>query len=182
MTAPSFKKLDRLTKAFRDHEAALDEAREALQEAIVRHLRERNARPGKVAEHSPWDRVWIGELARKAGIPPLKGPNAVGPPPTYDPQVQAAALAEMDRLTAAYVAAETKLAEITPLIYEEIRRHYEAGATPAEIQPHTPYDANWVGEIGRGAAQPGGPRESGRRASARRSAARKPSPRKSPAS
>ncbi|MFF8994036.1 hypothetical protein ACF09H_29730 [Streptomyces sp. NPDC014983] len=171
-TSPPFRTLDGLTKKFRGHETALDKARTAIQEAAIRHLRERNARPGKVADHTPWDRVWIGELARKAGVPPVKGPNAVGPAPTYDPDVQAAALAELDKLTAPYTRAEAGLAELTEPIYEEIRRLYQEGFTPSEIAPHTPYDANWVGEIGRGTAKPGKPRESGRVASARRTSSR----------
>lgn len=175
MTSPpaqSFRKLDTLTKKFRTHETTLGEARTAIQEAAIRHLRERNARPGKVADHTPWDRVWIGELARNAGVPPVKGPNAVGPAPTYDPDVQAAALAELDQLTAPYTRAEAALEELTPLIYEEITRLYQEGVTPTEIAPHTPYDSNWVGEIGRGTAKPGKARESGRRASARRTSPR----------
>ncbi|WP_413808156.1 hypothetical protein [Streptomyces sp. OE57] len=170
---PSFRKLDSLTRKFHAQETALAEARTALQEAIVRHLKARNARPGKVADHSPWDRVWVGELGRQGGVPPLKGPNAVGPPPKYDPEVQAAALAELDALTAAYTKAENGLDKLTPPIYEEIGRLYKEGVSPTEMAPHTPYDSNWVGEIGRGAKPGQHPRAAGRRASARRSSSRK---------
>ncbi|WP_412079010.1 hypothetical protein ACLF6K_37335 [Streptomyces xanthophaeus] len=68
----ALKELDKLTASFKDAEAALDRARDALQEAIVRHLSERNAAPGKVSEHSPYDRNHIRRIAQAAGVPPLR--------------------------------------------------------------------------------------------------------------
>lgn len=64
--------LDTLTAAFKAAEAELSRAREAVQEAIVRHLRERNAPPGKIAEHSPYDRNHVGRIRDAAKIPPLR--------------------------------------------------------------------------------------------------------------
>ena len=167
----SFAELDRLTARFSTLEGRLHAARDGLREAVVRHLRERNARPGVIADHTPWDRVWVSQLGRDADVPPVKGPNAVGPPPTYDPDVQAAAVAELDKLTAAYRRAEKGLDELVAPIHEEIRRLYQEGVTPKRIASHAPYDADWVGRIGRGTAAAEGPRVSGRQASARRKAA-----------
>lgn len=67
--------LDTLTAAFKEAESQLEQAREAIQEAIVRHLRERNAPPGKIAEHSPYDRNHVGRIRDAAGIPPLRTPT-----------------------------------------------------------------------------------------------------------
>lgn len=67
--------LDALTAAFKAADAQLEAAREAVQEAIVRHLRERNAPPGKIAEHSPYDRNHVGRIRDAAGIPPLRTPT-----------------------------------------------------------------------------------------------------------
>jgi hypothetical protein len=149
-----FTRLTNLTATFKQAEEDQETAREALHEAIIRHLRARNARPGKVAEHTPYDRVWVGELARNATppIPPLKGPNAVGPAPRYDPEVQAAALAELDQLTTAFRKAGAMIEKTRPLIHAEIVKHYEAGVGPEELSKHTPYDRNWIGEIARGSS------------------------------
>lgn len=151
-TPRHFARLAKHSAAFKAAEDDRETARLALYEAIVRHLRERNARPGKIAEHTPYDRNWIGDIGRNATppVPPLKGPNAVGPAPKYDPAVQAAALEELDRLTADYRRAEAAMAKARPLIHAEIVAHYEAGRGPEEIASHTPYDRNWVGEIARG--------------------------------
>lgn len=67
--------LDALTAVFRAAETALDKAREDVQEAIVRHLREQNAPPGKIAEHSPYDRNHVGRLRDAAGVPALRKPT-----------------------------------------------------------------------------------------------------------
>ena len=64
--------LDRLTVAYNIAKQRRDDARDAVQEAIVRHLRERNAPPGKIAEHSPYDRNHVGRLAKAAEVPPLR--------------------------------------------------------------------------------------------------------------
>jgi hypothetical protein len=64
--------LDKLTAAFEKADAARERAREALHASIVKHLMERNAPPGKVAEHSPYDRNHIRRIADAAGVPPLR--------------------------------------------------------------------------------------------------------------
>lgn len=147
----SFTRLAKLSATYAKAEEEQERARQALHEAIVRHLRARNARPGKIAEHTPYDRNWIGEIGRNATppVPPLKGPNAVGPAPKYDPEVQAAALAELDRLTADFRKAGATIDKTRPSIHAEIVKHYEAGVRPEELSSHTPYDRNWIGEIAR---------------------------------
>lgn len=70
--AAALAELDALTKAFRDAEAMLEAARVDVQEAIIRHLRARSAPPGKIAEHSPYDRNHVGRLRDAAGIAPLR--------------------------------------------------------------------------------------------------------------
>lgn len=76
--AEALAELDALTAVFKNAEDALNKAREAVQEAIVRHLREQNAPPGKVAEHSPYDRNHVGRLAKAAEVPSLR-PATVKP-------------------------------------------------------------------------------------------------------
>lgn len=73
--AAALAELDTLTAAFEQAEAALEAARERVQEAIVRHLRDRNAAPGKIAAHSPYDRNYVRRLGDAAGIPPLRTPT-----------------------------------------------------------------------------------------------------------
>lgn len=143
--------LVRHSLAYKRAEERLEAARTAIQEAIVRHLRDRTARPGKIAEHTPYDRVWISELGRTATppVPPLKGPRAVGPPPVYDPAVQDAALAELDKLSAAVRRAEAAIEKARPVIHAEIVRLYELGWSAKSLSLHTPYPASWVGMIAR---------------------------------
>ncbi|MCY0957699.1 hypothetical protein [Streptomyces sp. H27-H5] len=146
--------LDRLTRTFTQATTRLDEAREALHEGIVRHLRARSAPPGKLADHTPYDRNHVGRLAKGAGIPPLRGPNA-GPAPEYDEQVEAAALAELDKLTAAFTRAEAKVEAARAPLQEAIVRHYaERTLTPGVISAHVPYDRNHVGRLVRAAGVP----------------------------
>lgn len=64
--------LDKLTATYTRAERNYNKARDALHEAIVRHLMERNAPPGRVAEHSPYDRNHVGRIAKAAGVPPLR--------------------------------------------------------------------------------------------------------------
>lgn len=70
--AAALEEIDRLTTAFKEAQAVANEKRDALHEAIVRHLRERNAPPGKIAKHSEYDRNHIGRIRDAAGIPPLR--------------------------------------------------------------------------------------------------------------
>lgn len=76
--------LDKLTAAYRKAEAALDRARDALHSSIVKHLTERNAPPGKVAEHSPYDRNHIRRIADAAGVPPLRSRTVRSAKPDTD--------------------------------------------------------------------------------------------------
>ena len=65
--------LDRLTSAFTAAEGRLDAARKPLHDAIVKHLMARSAPPGKVADHTPYDRNHIGRLVKVAGLTPIRG-------------------------------------------------------------------------------------------------------------
>lgn len=56
-------------------QAVAEEKREALRAAIVRHLAERNAPPGKIAKSANYDRNHVGRLAKAAGVPPLREPT-----------------------------------------------------------------------------------------------------------
>jgi hypothetical protein len=53
-------------------EAVAEEKRKALHDAIVRHLSERNAPPGKIATSAKYDRNHVGRIARAAGVEPLR--------------------------------------------------------------------------------------------------------------
>lgn len=75
--AEAVAELDKLTAAYRRTERSYNKARDALHEAIVRHLTERNAAPSVVSRHSPYDRNHVGRIAKAAGVPPLrKRPSA----------------------------------------------------------------------------------------------------------
>jgi len=76
--AKALAELDVLSAAFKAASDAQDAARKALHEAIVRHLRDRNAPPGKVADHVPYDRNHVGRLAKAAEVPSLR-PATVKP-------------------------------------------------------------------------------------------------------
>jgi hypothetical protein len=73
--AKAIAEVEQLTAAFEEAQQALDRARDALQDAIVRHLRERNAPPGLIATASPYDRNHVGRIARTAGVEPLREPK-----------------------------------------------------------------------------------------------------------
>jgi hypothetical protein len=64
--------LDALTAAFEASRNAHEGDRKALQEAIVRHLRDLNAPPGEVAKHVPYDRNHVRRIADEAGVPALR--------------------------------------------------------------------------------------------------------------
>jgi hypothetical protein len=72
IAAAALAELDAVTARYRAAEAELEDARKAVQEVIVRHLRERSAPPGQIASHSPYDRNHVGRLRDAAGIPPLR--------------------------------------------------------------------------------------------------------------
>ncbi|TDD64792.1 hypothetical protein E1262_27275 [Jiangella aurantiaca] len=73
--AAALAELDRLTASYTAAAANLERARAELHDAIIRHLRERSAPPGKIADHTPYDRNHIGRLGRAAGVPPIRGQN-----------------------------------------------------------------------------------------------------------
>ncbi|MGY1439601.1 hypothetical protein [Streptomyces reniochalinae] len=70
--AAALARMDERTAAYRAAEESLEQAREALREEIVRNLSERNAAPGKIAAHSPYDRNHIRRIGVQAGVPPLR--------------------------------------------------------------------------------------------------------------
>lgn len=153
--AKARRELDRLTAAFTAAESDADHHRDALRAAIVRHLTERSARPGAIAEHTPYDRVHVGRLGREAGVPPLTGPNATGPAPTYDPGTQAKALAELDELTAAFTSATARGEAARRALHAAIVRAYTTRALPpGEMARHTPYDRNNIHRIAAAAGAP----------------------------
>ncbi|MCE7081200.1 hypothetical protein [Streptomyces sp. ST2-7A] len=72
----ALEEITRLTAEYEKLEGALNAKRDQLHEAIVRHQRERNAPPGRIADVSPYDRNHVGRLARAAGVEPLRKPPA----------------------------------------------------------------------------------------------------------
>jgi len=68
----ALRELDELTAAYEAAKKPFDEARDALRDAIVKHLKERNARPGEVSDHTPYDRNHVRRIADAAGVPPLR--------------------------------------------------------------------------------------------------------------
>lgn len=70
--AAAYAELDALTADYRQAEEALEKAREALREAIVRRLGANHAPPGKLAEHTPYDRNHVARIAREGGVPPQR--------------------------------------------------------------------------------------------------------------
>lgn len=146
--------LDRLTSVFTASEARIDTARKPLHEAIVKHLKARSAPPGKIADHTPYDRNHVGRIGKAAGVPSLRGPNAA-PAPVYRADVEEAAFAELDKLTEEFQAAETQTDEDRKLLHAAIVRHYASRAlTPGVIADHTPYDRNHIGRLVKAAGVP----------------------------
>lgn len=146
--------LDALTGTFKTAEEELEKARKPLHAAIIKHLKARSAPPGQIAEHTPYDRVYVGRLAKKAGVPPLRGPNAA-PAPTYDEKTKSKALRELDRLTAAWEAASEAVEKGRKPLHEAIIRHYtDRTLKPGVLSDHTPYDRNYVGQVVRMAGAP----------------------------
>lgn len=68
----ALEELDALTATFKEAEGAYTEARDALHASIIKHLMERNATPGNVSKHTPYDRNHVGRIAKAAGVPPLR--------------------------------------------------------------------------------------------------------------
>lgn len=70
--AAALAEIAQLKEAFEELQAARDKARDALHEGIVRHLRERSAPPGLIADASPYDRNHVRRLGVAADVPPLR--------------------------------------------------------------------------------------------------------------
>lgn len=70
--AAAYAELDALTAKYRRLEQELDSVREALREVIVRRLLAEDAPPGRLADHTPYDRNHVGRIAREGGVPPQR--------------------------------------------------------------------------------------------------------------
>jgi hypothetical protein len=70
--AAAYAEMDALTADFRRAEQQIEAAREALREAIVRRLGAGDAPPGRLADHTPYDRNHVGRIAREGGVPPQR--------------------------------------------------------------------------------------------------------------
>ncbi|MFG2404231.1 hypothetical protein ACGFR8_07805 [Streptomyces brevispora] len=153
-TKKALAELDALTDAYTRADTALEAARKPLHAAIIKHLTQRSAPPGKIAEHTPYDRNHVGRIGKAAGVPPLRGPNAA-PAPDYDAKTEAKAVRELDKLTAAWEAAGAAVEEARKPLHAAIVRHYtERTVTPGVLADHTPYDRNYVGKIIKTAGAP----------------------------
>lgn len=141
----AYAELDKLSDTFTSAEAARDRARESLHEAIVRHLRARSAPPGKLSDHTPYDRNYVGALGKAAGVRPLRGPNAA-PPPVYVPAEMDRAYAELDKCSAAFEEARGAYEKSRDRLHQAIGRHSARLAT-GRLAEHTPYDRNHVMRI-----------------------------------
>lgn len=71
----AFADMDKRTADFHAAAAALERAREVVKEGIVLHLTERNAPPGRLAEHTPYDRNHVQRIAKAAEVPPIREPK-----------------------------------------------------------------------------------------------------------
>lgn len=68
--------------------------------------------------------------------------------PEYDPETVAAALAEIDAVTAKFRAAEAALEDARKDVQDVLVKHLRArSAPPGQIATHSPYDRNHVGRI-----------------------------------
>jgi hypothetical protein len=146
------RELDRLTKKFNETKDAVDGARTTLHDCIAKHLRARNAPPGKIADASPYDRNHVGRIGQEYGVTPLKGPNADPnePAPKYRDEVVATALAEVEKLTATFRSAEDKMEKAQAALHRAITTHYEnRTVAPGKIAEHVPYDRNHVLRLAR---------------------------------
>ncbi|MER7835320.1 hypothetical protein ABTY98_05255 [Streptomyces sp. NPDC096040] len=129
---------------------AVTAARDALHEAIVRHLHERNAAPGLVADHTPYDRNHVGVLARNAGVKPLRVKGQPAEVPVYDDEVMAAALAELDRLTTDYTKAMDREKKTHAALQAAATQHYVDGHASAQtVADASEFDRNTVMRWGR---------------------------------
>ncbi|MFF4900494.1 hypothetical protein [Streptomyces sp. NPDC001068] len=129
---------------------AVTAARDALHEAIVRHLTERHAAPGAVADHTPYDRNHVGVLARNAGVKPLRAKGQPAEVPVYDDEVAATTLAELDQLTAEFTKAGEREKKTHAALQAAATQHYVDGHASAQtIADASEFDRNTVMRWGR---------------------------------
>ncbi|MFF5655241.1 hypothetical protein [[Kitasatospora] papulosa] len=147
----AIRELDRLTSRYQRAEETRDDRRDALHAAIVKHLKARNAAPGIISDHTPYDRVHVGRIGKAGGVEPLiKGEKV-----TYAPEAVAAATAELDELTSAFTAAEGAVDKARDALHPAIAKHYsDRHIGPGEIAEHTPYKRNRILQIAREAGAP----------------------------
>ncbi|CAL9610981.1 hypothetical protein SUDANB1_05625 [Streptomyces sp. enrichment culture] len=150
------RELDRLNRRFTGAEDARDQARDVLHAAIIKHLHARSAPPGKLSDHTPYDRNHVGRLGKAAGVTPLKGagsdPNEVV---VYDEATMQAAYTELDKLTAAFHKAEDAVDKAREPLHEAMTRIYAARTLgPGEIAEHVAYDRNHVQRVVRTGGAP----------------------------
>jgi hypothetical protein len=146
------RELDRLTRKFNDAKDAVDDARTVMHDCIAKHLRARSAPPGKIANASPYDRNHIGRIGNEYDVTPLKGPNADPnePAPEYETATVAAALAEVEKVTADFLKAVDKFERAQAALHKAITTHYEnRTVAPGKIAEHVPYDRNHVLRLAR---------------------------------
>jgi hypothetical protein len=70
-------RLAELAAAYNAAEAALEEARLALNKGIVSILMARTLGPSEVTRYVPYERQHVGRIAKAAGIPPLREATVV---------------------------------------------------------------------------------------------------------
>lgn len=78
--------LARLSAAYTEAEAKLEEARLALNAGIVDVLNARALGPSEVTRIVPYERQHVGRIAKAGGVPPLRERTVVSAkPPTQPP-------------------------------------------------------------------------------------------------
>ncbi|MDI9836254.1 hypothetical protein [Streptomyces sp. KAU_LT] len=141
--------LDAATQAVKD-------TRKALQDAIVRHLAERSAPPGQISDHTPYDRNHVGAIGRAAGVKPLRVKGQPAEVPNYRPEVVAAALEELDRLTADHQKAlDEESARHGALQAAATQDYVDGRLTAQSLSDATKFDRNTIMRWGREARKKG---------------------------
>lgn len=131
-------------------EEAVTTTRDALHEAIVRHLNARSAPPGQISDHVPYDRNHVGAIGRAAGVKPLRVKGQPAEVPDYRPDVVAAALAELDRLAADHTKALETEGKLHAALQAAATKHYVDGHASAQtVADASGFDRNTVMRWGR---------------------------------
>ncbi|MFH8627787.1 hypothetical protein ACH4A8_38870 [Streptomyces vietnamensis] len=68
----AMRELEELDAEFLATEKAHEQARDALHQAIVSNLMSRTLTPTQVTASTHYDRVHVGRIARRGGVPPLR--------------------------------------------------------------------------------------------------------------